>query len=192
MSTIPKEREGARQCTGRVKWYDPMKRYGFVVPDSPGPDVLIRSECLQPFGLAVLFEDIAVTMLVVEGRYGPRAVELLEIDGIKAPDRAAARASDLAGLSPEALPSAAESPLMPARVKWFDRERGYGFVNVFGVAGDVFVHMETVRQSGAVMLIEGEAIACRLAQGEKGFIAVALRPWNAAIMAGERKQGGGE
>ena len=42
----------------------------------------------------------------------------------------------------------AAGPLEPARVKWFDRVKGFGFVNIYGRPEDVFLHMETLRQYG--------------------------------------------
>ena len=39
-------------------------------------------------------------------------------------------------------------PLEPARVKWFDKGKGFGFANVFGRDEDVFLHIEVLRRSG--------------------------------------------
>ena len=61
--------------------------------------------------------------------------------------------TDFADMDPVEL---SETPLEPARVKWFDKGKGFGFANVFGRPEDVFLHIEVLRQSGLADLQPGE------------------------------------
>ena len=73
------------------------------------------------------------------------------------------------------------APMEPARVKWFDKGKGFGFANVFGRSEDVFLHIEVLRQSGLSDLQPGEALAMRVIDGKRGRMAAEVLAWEAAI-----------
>ncbi len=158
---------------GRVKWFNATKGFGFVVTEEPGPDILVHINVLRNFGRSSVAEGSIVELVAQSARRGLQATEILHIEG--PPD----------GGEPEDEPEMYQDSLsdvedlVPARVKWFDRQRGFGFVNVFGHPEDVFVHMEVVRGSGFADLQAGEAIAVQVTQRARGKLVSAVRPWDA-------------
>ena len=62
-------------------------------------------------------------------------------------------------------------------MRWFDRARGYGFVNVFGRRGDVFLHMATLHEWGFGAITEGNAIVVRVTAGRDGPTVCEVRDW---------------
>lgn len=168
---------------GRVKWYDVIKGYGFVVPDNGGPDIMVHASCVRAFGRMALVDNASVRLVAERGERGLHAVELLEVeeDGASPPterdEGESARPTDI-------LQNAeGTGPLLPARVKWFDKQKGFGFVNIFGEAEDVFIHMEIVRRSGFPDLASGEGMAVRTFRGPRGLMVAEIRLWEAAVEA---------
>jgi CspA family cold shock protein len=74
-----------------------------------------------------------------------------------------------------------DAPLQPARVKWFDKAKGFGFVNAFGESDDVFVHMEVLHACGLSDLQPGEAVCIRSTRGPRGLMAWDVQVWDNAI-----------
>ena len=72
-------------------------------------------------------------------------------------------------------------PLEPARVKWFDSAKGFGFVYIYGKDTDVFIHIEILKRSGLTDLQAGEAVALRVIDGRRGKMAAELCSWDSAI-----------
>jgi CspA family cold shock protein len=86
--------------------------------------------------------------------------------------------ADFEDIDPEVIRTA---PLEPARVKWFDKGKGFGFANIFGRGEDVFVHVEVLRRSGLADLQPGEAVGLRVIDGKRGRMATEVCAWEAAL-----------
>ncbi|MBC8236446.1 cold-shock protein [bacterium] len=66
-------------ATGRVKWFNEKKGYGFVSIDG-GEDVFIHYSEIQGDGFRTLYEGQEVQFEVVEGPKGPQATNVVTID----------------------------------------------------------------------------------------------------------------
>ena len=60
-------------------------------------------------------------------------------------------------------------------VKWFNAEKGYGFITVDG-GEDVFVHYSAIDMTGYKVLEEGQAVSFEVGTGTKGPQAEQVRP----------------
>ena len=57
-------------------------------------------------------------------------------------------------------------------VKWFNDQKGYGFIKQEGVAEDIFVHHTAIKMEGFRTLTPGEAVDFEIKKDEKGLKAV--------------------
>jgi len=53
-------------------------------------------------------------------------------------------------------------------VKWFNGEKGYGFIAPADGSADVFVHFSAIQGSGYRSLDEGQSVEFDITQGQKG------------------------
>jgi cold shock protein len=61
-------------------------------------------------------------------------------------------------------------------VKWFNAEKGYGFITVDGSGDDIFVHWSAIQGEGYRALDEGQRVELEVGEGEKGPQAESVRP----------------
>ncbi len=56
---------------------------------------------------------------------------------------------------------------MQGKVKWFNAEKGYGFIES-NEGGDVFVHFSAIQAEGFKTLEEGQAVEFDVVEGDRG------------------------
>ncbi len=155
----------AVRVIGTVKWFDTAKGYGFVVPSSAsaasfGGDVLLHISALRQYGESFADEGANIVCDAIRGDKGWQAVNIIEMD----PPRAKATTDD------------AGTEQTPVTVKWFNRTKGYGFVQMSGSDEDIFIHAVVARDAGYEGLEPGDELMVSIQSGAKGKYVGAVQP----------------
>ena len=154
---------------GVVKWFDLSKGFGFVIAEGVTQDILLHVNVVRQFGRNLVMAGDHISLTFAETDKGLQATALKDVqeseESVEQRNVQTPKASD---------------ELLPARLKWFDKGKGYGFLNVFTEPDDVFVHVDTLRSGGMFDAQVGEAMCAVIARGAKGAAATAVYQWEAA------------
>jgi CspA family cold shock protein len=158
-----------------VKWFNPEKGFGFAEVSDGSGDAFLHIKAVQALGLETVAPGAKLSVLVGQGQKGRQITRILSVDDSAAPSAPLRQApagghSSRSGSGPD-LSTAVE---MLGTVKWFTPEKGMGFVEVDGGGKDVFVHISVVERAQLTSLTEGQRVAMRVVETQKGRQAVSI------------------
>lgn len=146
-----------------VKWFNPVKGFGFVQRGDGSPDAFLHISVLENAGHRDLPEGTKITCNIAEGRKGPQVAAILTVDEIPdAPPRPAGGA---------AFGDNAESAVVEGTVKFFNAQKGFGFVVPDNGSKDVFVSGRTLERIGLTALETDQRVRLTTRMGQKGPMA---------------------
>jgi CspA family cold shock protein len=158
---------------GVVKWFNPDKGFGFVELSDGSGDAFLHGSVLAQNGINVVRPGETLEVRIGPGHKGPHITEIISVDSSTAkpttPRRSHFGATTSNGSSAD---TAVEET---GTVKWFNAEKGFGFIARDGGGKDVFVHISAVERSGLTSLAEGQQVIVDVAEGRKGLEATRVR-----------------
>ena len=163
-----------------VKWYNPEKGFGFVeLADGTG-DVFLHANALQASGFQQVSPGATLEVRVGQGQKGRQVEQVISVDestaaaaprtprpgGFGAPAGGGGDASR--GPRPPRVQDTGPGVEMTGTVKWYDPNKGFGFISPQDGGKDVFVHATALERAGHPPLTEGQSVRVVVGQGQKG------------------------
>jgi CspA family cold shock protein len=190
------EPQSGRRVEAKVKWFNAAKGFGFVTLSDGSPDAFLPMAILRRAGYDDIREGASVTCEVGAGAKGPLVVNVLNVDNSTAVassgggggggggygqrdrdygggggGRGGGYRQDSYRQDSYRQDSAPRGPAQSVEgaVKWFEPDKGYGFISPDGGGKDIFVHITALRRSGVQTLGPGQRVRVDVVDGRKGL-----------------------
>jgi CspA family cold shock protein len=160
-----------------VKWFNPEKGFGFVALGDGSGDAFLHVGVLQACGRETVAPGAQLQVNVGQGQKGPQVTRVVEVDdsGATEPPRRTLYGMPRGGpRGPRPAPDPATAIEMTGTVKWFNGDKGFGFVGVDDGGKDVFVHASVLARAQLAGLAEGQPVSMRVVATPKGREAISL------------------
>ena len=166
-----------RRVEAKVKWFNASKGFGFVTLSDGSQDAFLPMAILRRAGYDDVREGASISCEVSAGAKGPLVTNVLNVDTSTAVvgsspgggggfDRRASGAGSGGG---GGFGGPRTATTMDGAVKWFEAEKGYGFISPDGGGKDVFIHITALRRSGINALGPGQRVRVDVVDGKKGL-----------------------
>ena len=159
---------------GIVKWFNPEKGFGFVeLADGTG-DVFLHVAVLQAAGHDTVEPNAKLSVQVGQGQKGRQVTAVLSLDAT-----AAAKPVQVTRPPPRAStgrtrPDPSTATSVEGVVKWYNPDKGFGFVSSGDGEKDVFVHASILERAGLPDLGEGKRVSMKVVKTQKGREALSI------------------
>jgi len=193
------EPQTGRRVEAKVKWFNAAKGFGFVTLTDGSPDAFLPMAILRRAGYDDIREGASITCEVGAGAKGPLVVNVLNVDNSTATQSSGGgggygqrdrdysggggggrggyrdggggggyRDGGGGGYRQDSAPRGPAQSVEGA-VKWFEPDKGYGFISPDGGGKDIFVHITALRRSGVQTLGPGQRVRVDVVDGRKGL-----------------------
>jgi CspA family cold shock protein len=161
---------------GKIKWFNGTKGYGFVTLDNGG-DAFCHASVLQSVGHQELPPGASIICDLADSQRGMQVVAIHSVDlstaeapAPRGPRREfnGSRGGFGGGYGGGGYNSAPSGPMTEGKIKFFNDQKGFGFVMPDSGNGDIYLHASALRRSGVQQVEPEQRIRFSTRQGNKG------------------------
>jgi CspA family cold shock protein len=159
-----------------VKWFAPDKGFGFVELADGSGDAFLHVAVLQAAGHDAVDPETKLSVQVGQGQKGRQVTAVLSVEASAggAPRPSARPSPRPPSGDRRERPDPATAVDIEGTVKWFNPDKGFGFVVGDDGGKDVFLHISIVERAGLRGLDEGQRLAMKVVKTQKGREATAI------------------
>ncbi|AZO07789.1 DNA-binding protein [Mesorhizobium sp. M3A.F.Ca.ET.080.04.2.1] len=157
----------ADPTTAEVVWFNANKGFGFVKL-ADGAEAYLHIRVLEAAGSGGVSDGTRLKVTIEETPRGRQVAQVLEVgEAVSKPSVHSGRAG-----APSGSGSGTTSEGM---VKWYNPDKGFGFIAPSDGGRDIFVHATALARSGLGGLAEGQKVLFESGQGKKGLEVQTIR-----------------
>ncbi|MFQ5773968.1 MAG: cold-shock protein [Kiloniellaceae bacterium] len=145
-----------REITAVVKWFNPAKGFGFVQPSDGSPDAFMHVSVVARSGHRHLPQGATIVCDLCAGPKGPQVAAVHRVEAL--PEMPVG-------------PHEGETAEIEGTVKFYNREKGFGFVVPDDGGKDVFVSARVLERAGMQNLGPDQRVRMLTRMGHKGPMA---------------------
>ncbi|BCH04957.1 hypothetical protein MesoLj131b_69560 (plasmid) [Mesorhizobium sp. 131-2-5] len=157
----------AEPVDAQVKWFNAGKGFGFVKV-SDGREAYLPLRVLEGIGSRDVAAGARLKVTLEETRKGHQVAQVLEIGEVSPTVPTSADVDEASVVLEPRLETA-------GTVKWYNPDKGFGFIAPETGGKDVFVHANQLSRAGLTVLVEGQKVLFEHGQGKKGPEAQSIR-----------------
>jgi cold shock protein len=161
----------APEMQATVKWFNSEKGYGFAALSDGSGDVFLHVNTLQAAGVQTVSPGATLKIRVGQGPKGRQIDQVVSVDestaeqaGPRRPQFAARPRTD----GPRRQVDLSSAVEMMGTVKWYNPDKGFGFITPQNGGKDVFIHATVLERAGMSPIQEGQSVRMGVVQGAKG------------------------
>ena len=163
----PSAPQASESVEAIVKWFNAEKGFGFVTV-AGGSDAFMHARALEMAGRSSVPEGARVKVRIGQGQKGPQVTEVINVDTSTAQVTSRTERRPSPRPSSQRHSDAGPTEECVGTVKWYDAEKGFGFIAQDRGGKDVFVHATTLDRGGLEGLAEGQRVRMQIGRGKKG------------------------
>jgi CspA family cold shock protein len=176
------------QVKATLKWFNPVKGFGFVTPDDGQGDAFLHVSVLSATGMEELAEGTEMTCQIGPGAKGRQVTRIIEILGVNPNFTPAPKQGGFGGGRDRDNGfgggrrdfqrndyGSGEEMQTTGTVKWFKQDKGFGFVAGDDNGKDIFVHKSLLRRCDVMVLDTNMRVEIRCRDSDKGREATWIR-----------------
>jgi CspA family cold shock protein len=156
-----------------VKWFNAEKGFGFIELADGSGDVFLHVAALQAAGHETVEPNAKLSVQVGAGQKGRQVTAVLSVEAAAAHARPDTRQASRTSFG-RTRPDPATATSVDGTVKWYNPEKGFGFVSSGVGEKDVFVHASILERAGVRGLEEGTRVSMKVVKTQKGREAISL------------------
>lgn len=170
----------APEVEATVNWYNAEKGFGFVALADGSGDAFLHVSALQAGGFQPVAPGAVLKVRIGKGQKGRQVDQVISVSEGQAVPQAPRRPMEARGGDrperPRRQVDMSSAIEMSGTVKWYNPEKGFGFISPDGGGKDVFVHATALERAGIATLAENQQVRIHVVQGAKGPEVASISP----------------